>query len=251
MSHKRCDSTQKLAFTAEGRKRQNLTWESVRNEVLERINSNIWPPGELIPTESELAKELGCARATVNRALTSLAEAGLLDRRRKVGTRVIRHAPMSAQLERHVVRNLIEGDGGNYRYQLDLAEIAAPPAEISEQMILAPADQVLRSRAIFMDGDRPYCCEERWINMAGAPGLTKTVLERLSAAEWLVSNFAMTHANMALSSTGADPQFVAPALGITSGDPVLLVERVNWKNALVVSIARQYFPSEHRFSAQL
>lgn len=251
MTHISRDKTQSPAFNADGRKRQNLTWETVRNEVLSRINSNHWPPGELIPTESELAKELGCARATVNRALSSLAEAGLLDRRRKVGTRVIRHAPISGQLERHVVRNLIESDGGEYKYILDVAKVTTAPADICAQMILSPKDKVLHCRAIFMNGDAPYCCEERWINIGATPGLSETVLERLSAAEWLVSNMALTHANMALSSTGAEPSFVTCALQVTAGDPVLLVERTNWKNALVISVARQYFPSHHRFSAHI
>ena len=42
----------------------------------------------MIPGEEALAREFGCARATVNRALRDLAEAGVLERRRKAGTRV-------------------------------------------------------------------------------------------------------------------------------------------------------------------
>ena len=49
------------------------TWQSVQEEVLRRINSREWKPGELIPNEAELSLEFGCARATVNRALRGLA----------------------------------------------------------------------------------------------------------------------------------------------------------------------------------
>ena len=57
-------------------------WRSVHDEVLRRIHAREWAPGSLIPNEADLALEFGCARSTVNRALRTLAEAGLLDRRR-------------------------------------------------------------------------------------------------------------------------------------------------------------------------
>ena len=55
-----------------------------------------WPPGALIPGEEALAQEFGVARATVNRALSELARAGVLERRRKAGTRVAAGTPVVA-----------------------------------------------------------------------------------------------------------------------------------------------------------
>ncbi len=76
----------------------------VKNEILCRIHNRIWAPGSLMPGEIELAEEFGCARATVNRAMRELAEEGLLDRRRKAGTRV-RPAPRrTATVELPLVR---------------------------------------------------------------------------------------------------------------------------------------------------
>ena len=64
-------------------------WEHIRAEVQRRIRDRQWPHGAMIPTEEELAAEFGCARATVNRALRDLAQSGVLERRRKAGTRVV------------------------------------------------------------------------------------------------------------------------------------------------------------------
>jgi len=63
-------------------------WQDLQSEILNRIQSRHWKPGELIPNEVDLADEFGCARATVNRALRAVADTGLLERRRKAGTRV-------------------------------------------------------------------------------------------------------------------------------------------------------------------
>ena len=61
------------------RRRLN-TWQAIRADVLGRIRSGEWPPGSLIPTEQMLSIEMGCARATVNRALRELADSGIIQR---------------------------------------------------------------------------------------------------------------------------------------------------------------------------
>ena len=94
------------------------SWQSVQAEVLRRINAREWKPGEFIPNEAELAIEFNCARATVNRALRALAETGLIDRRRKAGTRVALHPVRKATLAIPVIRYEIEGNGQSYRHTL-------------------------------------------------------------------------------------------------------------------------------------
>ena len=103
-------------------------------EVLRRINAREWKPGDFIPNEAELSVEFGCARATVNRALRNLAESGLLDRRRKAGTRVALHPVRKATLDIPVIRYEIEGKGQTYRHSVLLQERLAPPSGIRALM---------------------------------------------------------------------------------------------------------------------
>lgn len=63
-------------------------WQTIQDKVLRRIHARDWAPGSVIPNEADLTIKFGCARATVNRAQRALAEAGILERRRKAGTRV-------------------------------------------------------------------------------------------------------------------------------------------------------------------
>ncbi|REG34901.1 hypothetical protein ATH84_103824 [Paracoccus versutus] len=46
---------QALSAEQQERKRRNMTWQAVQEEVLTRIHDGHWPEGELIPTEAELA----------------------------------------------------------------------------------------------------------------------------------------------------------------------------------------------------
>ena len=64
------------------------SWQKVHNIILNNIQKRKWKPGDLIPNEVDLAMELGCARTTVNRALRAIADAGIVERKRKAGTRV-------------------------------------------------------------------------------------------------------------------------------------------------------------------
>ena len=64
------------------------TYRDVKTDILSKITKGAWGPGSLIPSEVELADTYGCARATVNRAMRELADEGIVERRRKAGTRV-------------------------------------------------------------------------------------------------------------------------------------------------------------------
>ena len=87
------------------------TYKSVKADILSKITEGEWGPGTLIPNEVELAEIYGCARATVNRAMRELADDGIIERRRKAGTRV-RSAPLrEARFVVPIVRKEIEDKG--------------------------------------------------------------------------------------------------------------------------------------------
>ncbi|WP_245155698.1 GntR family transcriptional regulator [Paracoccus ravus] len=226
-----------------------MTWQAVQDIVLERIQTGIWNEGELIPTECELAAELGCARATVNRAMQALAETGVVERRRKVGTRVTAHPRV--QLVRTLLRRELEAAGHQYGYRLLAAEEAVPPAEVAQAMLLRKGETLLMSRAVYFADNIPHCCEIRWTNTFAAPGLSPAILEGLSACEWLLGNVPLNRASMSIGVSTADGPFIAPALNLPQNDPVLELERLEWLNNMPVSLSRRYFPRDHRFAGQM
>src|ERR1044072_2418244 len=70
-------------------------------ELEARIVSGEWPPGYRIPFEHELTTQFGCSRMTVNKALTQMVSAGLIERRRKAGSFVSQPRSEAAILEIH------------------------------------------------------------------------------------------------------------------------------------------------------
>ncbi|MEL6648277.1 MAG: winged helix-turn-helix domain-containing protein, partial [Pseudomonadota bacterium] len=65
-----------------------LSWTYVRDEIHKSILAGRYGPGDRLPRDADIAEDLNCARSTVQRAMQDLSDSGLVERRRKGGTRV-------------------------------------------------------------------------------------------------------------------------------------------------------------------
>ena len=64
--------------------------DEIRREMLRRINDGEWQVGFDIPHEVDLTEEFGASRGTIRRALSTLVEQGLIERRKRAGSRKTR-----------------------------------------------------------------------------------------------------------------------------------------------------------------
>ncbi len=225
------------------------SWQAVEQEVRRRIHSREWAPGEPIPNEADLALEFGCARATVNRALRALADSGLLDRRRKAGTRVALHPIRKAVLEIPVIRQEIEEKGLRYRYELvERTEKRASKA-IMDRMDLVGDRSLLNVFAIHFANDRPYVAEDRWIDPAVVPGLSEAPLDRISANEWLLSNAPYTRSDIVISALCLTAT-QARQLGASAGQASFRIERITWDGDDAVTTVELRFAPGYSLGAR-
>lgn len=222
----------------------------MQSEVLRRIHAREWPPGELIPNEADLAIEFGCARSTVNRALRSLAESGLLDRRRKAGTRVAAQPVAKATIDIAVIRHEVEEHGAKYGYQLITRRIAVPPVSVSGTMKTRAQDKLLHVRALHLADDAAYAVEDRWINTAIVPDAAAEPFDVLSANEWLIEHAPYTHGDISFSAVQAD-QGDAEVLGVAPLSALFAIDRVTWDNVAAVTKVRLLFLPGYKLRTQL
>lgn len=187
-----------------------LSWQAVHAEALRRIRSRHWPPGAQIPNEADLAQELGCARATVNRALRELAATGALERKRKGGTRVPLTPVRKATFEIPIIRLDIESRGLRPGYRL-----------LSRQL---DATSGLTLQALHLADEAPFCLEARWIDPTTAPGADTADFTTLSANEWLVRNVAFSGGTISFAAITASPD-QARSLGCTPGAALFEIAR--------------------------
>jgi GntR family histidine utilization transcriptional repressor len=227
-----------------------ITWQSVQAEALRRIRTREWPPGAQIPHEADLAAELGCARATVNRALRDLAQAGLLERRRKAGTRVPLNPVRKATFDIPIIRQDIEARGQAYGYRLLQMASATPPLDVATRLRLPPDAQMLHILALHLANDTPFCLEDRWINPVAVPEIKDADLTIISANEWLVQNAAFSSGDFAFGAMAAS-QSVSACLNCAENAAVFTLDRTTWAAALPITSVRLCYAPGYQITAKI
>lgn len=225
-------------------------WQAIQTEVLRRIHTRIWKPGEMIPNEADLARELGCARATVNRALRNLSDEGLLERRRKAGTRVALYPVRKATLSIPLIRLEIEDRNQKYGYMCLLAQKTFAPTLIRARLQSDETDKYLHIKSLHLADGVPFVFEDRWINLTTVPDAADFNFAELSANEWLLSQAPYTQGEIAFGAYNANAE-VAENLGIEKDDAVFAIERTTWDGNHAVTYVRQCFQPGYRMQTKL
>ncbi len=226
------------------------TWRKVHAEVLRRIYIREWKPGELIPNENILAKEFGCARVTVNRALRQLAESGLLERRRKVGTRVALPQEREARFSISNIRKEIEKKGFRYSHGVLLNELNLMPEVIRIGLGLTSSTEGFHITTLYLAGSRPYAYEDRWINIAAAPDFEKVTLDRVSANEWLIKNVGFSHGTLDYHAVPVNEQ-IAGHLGCAPNTAIMVMDRTTFCLDMPITWVRLSYAPGHSIQLEL
>lgn len=206
-------------------------------EVRRRIVDREWRQGDRIPDEADLAVEFGVARATVNKALQLLADEGLLDRKRRAGTRVSLIPVRKATISIPIIREQIEGAGMAYGHRVMALRESPIPADIAARTGLPEGTPLLHVRAVHFGDDKPFQFEDRWINRATLPQAEGVDFHRIDANEWLVRNAPYLRADLDISAANADARD-ARMLRVRRGQALLILHRTTWNDAGAITSVR-------------
>lgn len=211
----------------------------IRSDIEARIRSGEWPPGHRIPFEHELVAHYGCARATVNKAVSALVAAGLIERRKRAGSFVAHPRVHAAMLEIPDIRSMVSDRGESYAFER-LALRTGSPSPLWKSA--APA---LRCRAVVVEGVHraaglPLAYEWREISLAAVPEAGTTDFVDEPPGSWLLRRIPWTEARHRIAAINPE-QNVARTLGVDTATACLLLERWTWQGATPITFARQIF----------
>ena len=217
-----------------------MGFRDIKQEVFRRIRSDEWGPGTLLPGEVELAAEFGCARATVNRAMQELSDDGIIERRRKGGSRV-KLAPLrQVTFEIPLIRAEIEARGFEYRYDLISSTARKAPRWLQQRLSLAESTPMLHIACMHYADEAPFQYEDRWINLAAVPLAAQADFSIISPNEWLVGEVPYTNAEVRFSATRAESK-ISKHLKTKIAEPIFLAERTTWLSGTPVTNVHLYF----------
>ncbi|TGP46539.1 histidine utilization repressor [bacterium M00.F.Ca.ET.159.01.1.1] len=217
--------------------------QRILSDIRDRILSGAWAPGHRIPFEHELTAQYNCSRMTVNKALSQLAKAGLIERRRRSGSFVRQPQSQAAVLELHDIRIEVEALGLPYRYERLERLKRRSSAEDRTLLGLNASGPVLALEGLHFAGERPFALEQRLINLSAVAEADEEEFLDIAPGPWLIGRVPWSEAEHRIRAMAADEN-IADALDIEASAPCLVVERRTWSAEHPVTHVRFIYPAE-------
>ncbi len=102
-------------------------YKQVKEQIVESLARNEWRPGEMIPSEKQLAARYGVAISTVRAAVGELASSGVLVRTQGKGTHVAHH---SARGNVYRFFNVVRNNGEKETFHRELLSLGKERASL-------------------------------------------------------------------------------------------------------------------------
>lgn len=206
-------------------------YQQIKSLILRSLQSGEWRPGEVIPSEIDLAARFKVSQGTVRKAVDELAAENLLMRRQGKGTYVSTHAEEQVQF-RFLRLMPDQGEGvavGAKREFLDCRRLRAP-ADVARALHLKAGDMVVEVRRVLHFAGQPVVYDDIWLPGRLFKGLTADRLSEYRGPMYglFESEFGvrMIRAEEKLRAVAADAE-TAQALKVAEGAPLLSVERLS------------------------
>ncbi|MBX7198613.1 MAG: histidine utilization repressor [Rhodospirillaceae bacterium] len=215
--------------------------QRILTDIADRILSGEWPPGYRIPFEHELMAQYKCSRMTVSKVLTHLANADMIERRRKAGSFVSKPHLQSAVLEIPDIKAEVSALGLPYSFDLLIRRRRKSSQGDRTALDLKTPGPVLELTCCHYAGRQPFCFEERLINVAAVPEAAEVDFAAQAPGAWLMSHIPWTAAEHRIQATEASA-LAAEALKLAAGKPCLVIERRTWSADHTVTFVRLTYP---------
>jgi len=206
-------------------------YQQIKGLILQSLQSGEWKPGEVIPSENDLATRFKVSQGTVRKAIDELASNHLLVRRQGKGTFVATHSEQNVQyrfLKLQPDNGDVNSQGQAQREIIDCKRLRAS-AEVARALALRSGEAVLQVRRVLSFAGTPTILEDLWLPGGPFKGLTSEHLNGYRGPMYALfeTQFGvrMVRAEEKIRAISPDAR-QCELLQVTLGTPLLSVERV-------------------------
>ena len=147
--------------TSPGTRRAEPLYQALENQIREKIDAGLLIPGDLIPSEPQLAEQMNVSQGTVKKAIDNLVWQGLLYRHQGKGTFV-----SSINLNNSLFRFFSYGDekGHDVRVHKETTKrrLERGETDTCHQLNVKPGTQLLYIERTGYSADTPIFVEHSW-----------------------------------------------------------------------------------------
>jgi GntR family transcriptional regulator len=219
------DRVEESVAAADGGLGYRPLYRRVKDMLVKRIADGAWTPGQLLPSEFQIAQDLAVSQGTVRKALDEMTAENMLVRRQGKGTFVARHDEARILFQYF---KLQRDDGEKAFPESEVVEVAtvAATAEVAAVLGLAAGDAVIRVRRVRSLDREPVIAETIHLPAVLFPGLAdEPVPNNLYGLYSTRYGVTVARARERLKAVAAAPED-ARLLGVAAGTPVLAIDRV-------------------------
>ena len=230
-------------------------YQQIKVLIMQSLQTGEWKPGELIPSEVELAYRYKVSQGTVRKAIDELSAENLVVRRQGKGTFVATHHEARVQFR---FLRLMPDAGEAHQPENQIVEVRRMrgPAEVARVLDIKSGDSVVFIRRLQYFDAVPTIMEEIWLPGAIFKGLTAERLAEYKGPMYglFETEFGtqMIRASEKLKAVTAD-ELAVELLKVQAGTPLLSVERVAYTYGdRPVELRRAlYVTTEHHYHNEL
>jgi GntR family transcriptional regulator len=200
-------------------------YKRIEGAIRRRIDAGHLKPGNMVPSERELARTHQVSLMTARHALTELARDGIVERRRGAGTFV---APPRVQFNKLLGYNeQMASLGLTARSHVVASSVVRSESEIAARLGLALTAPIIRLERVRLAQNEPVALEVGYWSEGEFPDLLQSTLDGKSLFSALEHEcgVALAYADEEIDATDAD-QRLADLLRVAKGTPLLRIRQL-------------------------
>ncbi len=205
-------------------------YRQIKGLMIQALEAGEWLPGQVIPSEQELAARFNVSQGTVRKAVDEMAADNLLVRKQGKGTYVASHNDPRAMFR---FLRLVPIDGELVQPESLPLECwrAKAGQEASRMLGIRQGDPIIIVRRLLRFARKPVVVDEIYLPGEIFKGLTLEMLQSWSGSLYSLFEtqfgLRMIRAQERIRAVAAD-RSVSEALKVPEGKPLLSVERVTY-----------------------
>ena len=199
------------------------------DKFYEKIMNGEYPPGSLLPTETEIMNQYKISRITVRKAMDMLLGDGLITKKRGYGTCV-----QQKKVEQTMQRVLhfseeMQKKGIRSSTKMILNEIVPATIQIAQALAIPEGTSLVHVYRLRYANDVPMCVESAYLELNLCPEVPNHDFSMKSLRKFLKETYEIqwTHASQKIFAINANSQ-LAKQLDISHNSALIYIERVSY-----------------------
>ena len=201
-------------------------YAQVRDILIERIHTGTWSPGQSLPSEMSLAAELGVSQGTVRKALNTMADDSIIERRQGKGTYVTKHTSTQVLFKFFQIYeangNRIEPGTGKSKLKINRAS-----KEVARSLKLKPGEEIIEITRLRTHNNNPIIDELIILPRKLFSGLELQKNLPNTLYDFYQRDYAITVSEVEENLTASvATKKQAKELNLKEGAPLLVIDRI-------------------------